>query len=181
MLSTFSKLGLRPLATGARCLTSLSEPSVPQLVTSSIPGPRSLQLKKELQDIQNADAVQLFVDYEKSIGNYLVDADGEFPFTPCLDSIEAEIRGIRLTHWKNSRQHLLGHVHSNLVLAVGLQPSRHDSGRNQFEKCVNVRESSRSRNSPSRKSRRTSETIAAIGRSRRSHRSANNGLWFVFK
>lgn len=77
MLSTFSKLGVRPLAAGARCLTSLAEPSAPQLVTSSIPGPRSVQLKKELQDIQNADAVQLFVDYEKSIGNYLVDADGK--------------------------------------------------------------------------------------------------------
>ncbi|XP_003738558.1 4-aminobutyrate aminotransferase, mitochondrial [Galendromus occidentalis] len=88
MLSTFSKLGVRPLAAGARCLTSLSEPSAPHLVTSSIPGPRSLQLKKELQDIQNADAVQLFVDYEKSIGNYLVDADGN-TFLDCYTQISS--------------------------------------------------------------------------------------------
>ena len=79
MLLTFSKVGARPFAAGVRCLASLAEPSAPQLVSSSIPGPRSVQLKKELQEIQNADAVQLFVDYEKSIGNYLVDADGRRP------------------------------------------------------------------------------------------------------
>lgn len=57
-------------------MASLAEPSGPQMVTSSVPGPKSVALKNELQSIQNADAVQLFVDYEKSIGNYLVDADG---------------------------------------------------------------------------------------------------------
>lgn len=50
---------------------------MPQLVTSTVPGPRSTSLKNELQGIQNSDAVQMFVDYEKSVGNYLVDADGE--------------------------------------------------------------------------------------------------------
>lgn len=40
------------------------------------PGPNSNKLRKELNQIQNADAIQLFIDYNKSIGNYIVDVDG---------------------------------------------------------------------------------------------------------
>lgn len=53
----------------------LEEPSGPFMVTS-VPGPRSLQLKQELTEIQNTDAVHFFVDYAKSRGNYIVDVDG---------------------------------------------------------------------------------------------------------
>ncbi|CAG2100380.1 unnamed protein product [Medioppia subpectinata] len=55
--------------------TQLQEPSEPRVVTA-VPGPNSLRLKEELNAIQNSSAVQLFVDYTKSVGNYLSDADG---------------------------------------------------------------------------------------------------------
>ncbi|KRY36641.1 4-aminobutyrate aminotransferase, mitochondrial [Trichinella spiralis] len=51
------------------------EPEGP-VVTTAIPGPNSLRLKNELSEIQNSDAVQFFVDYTKSIGNYIADVDG---------------------------------------------------------------------------------------------------------
>ncbi|XP_054162678.1 4-aminobutyrate aminotransferase, mitochondrial-like [Oppia nitens] len=55
--------------------TQLQEPNEPRVVTT-IPGPNSLRLKQELDSIQLSSAIQLFVDYDKSVGNYLVDADG---------------------------------------------------------------------------------------------------------
>lgn len=51
------------------------EPELPKLVTE-IPGPISKQKMSELNDIQAMGSVQFFADYDKSIGNYLVDADG---------------------------------------------------------------------------------------------------------
>lgn len=55
-------------------LSSL-EPNGPNIV-STVPGPKSKQLQAELGSLQNAQTVQLFADYDKSIGNYLVDVDG---------------------------------------------------------------------------------------------------------
>lgn len=52
-----------------------TEPKEPKIVTE-YPGPNSNKLRKELSQIQNADAIQLFIDYNKSIGNYIVDVDG---------------------------------------------------------------------------------------------------------
>lgn len=52
-----------------------NEPRWPSMKTS-IPGPASVQLMRELTDIQGEHMVQFFVDYEKSQGNYLVDVDG---------------------------------------------------------------------------------------------------------
>ncbi|TMS00924.1 4-aminobutyrate aminotransferase, mitochondrial, partial [Larimichthys crocea] len=42
---------------------------------TSVPGPRSQELTKQLGDIQNVGAVNFFCNYEESRGNYLVDVD----------------------------------------------------------------------------------------------------------
>lgn len=51
------------------------EPSGPKIITSDIPGPKTLSLRKELNNLQSPGAIQLFVNYGKSVGNYMVDAD----------------------------------------------------------------------------------------------------------
>eukprot|EP00948_MAST-09A_sp_MAST-9A-sp1_P002801 g2801.t1 len=49
----------------------------PTLVTPSIPGPRSLQLKSDLHETgQQAAAVIIFNDHQQCQGNFTVDADG---------------------------------------------------------------------------------------------------------
>lgn len=48
----------------------------PSVKTSDIPGPNSKKLLESLNEIQQCGSVQLFADYDKSLGNYLVDADG---------------------------------------------------------------------------------------------------------
>ncbi|XP_012944398.1 4-aminobutyrate aminotransferase, mitochondrial [Aplysia californica] len=57
--------------------TSRAEPEAP-VVKTVIPGPRSQALREELDPIQCTDAVQFFADYEKSIGNYIADVDGNY-------------------------------------------------------------------------------------------------------
>ncbi|RWS06833.1 GABA transaminase GABA-TTC1-like protein [Dinothrombium tinctorium] len=55
---------------------STQEPPEPRVVTHSVPGPRSVQMIKELNALQQTGAIQLFIDFEKSFGNYICDVDG---------------------------------------------------------------------------------------------------------
>ena len=52
------------------------EPAGPAMVTAEVPGPISIAKKAELNQVQAMDSVSFFCDYNKSIGNYVVDADG---------------------------------------------------------------------------------------------------------
>eukprot|EP00924_Labyrinthula_sp_SR-Ha-C_P011421 snap_masked-scaffold_46-processed-gene-0.42-mRNA-1 protein AED:0.01 eAED:0.01 QI:0/-1/0/1/-1/1/1/0/492 len=63
---------------GNKLLSPLNslEPSAPQIVVPQFPGPQSQILFNKLNTLQQAGSVQFFADYEKSIGNYIVDADG---------------------------------------------------------------------------------------------------------
>ncbi|KAK9381847.1 aminotransferase class-III-domain-containing protein [Kockiozyma suomiensis] len=51
------------------------EPELPRLVTS-FPGPASAKYLKSLGEIFDTKAAYMLCDYQKSIGNYLCDADG---------------------------------------------------------------------------------------------------------
>lgn len=51
------------------------EPERPQVITE-IPGPRSKSLLSDLSGVQSMTSIQFFVDYRASVGNYIVDADG---------------------------------------------------------------------------------------------------------
>lgn len=52
------------------------EPKGPVILSDKLPGPKSRELLQSLDKIQQTGSVKLFIDYEKSIGNYMVDADG---------------------------------------------------------------------------------------------------------
>lgn len=52
------------------------EPRGPSVRTATLPGPKSAALLERIKDLRESGECQLFVDYAKSCGNYLVDADG---------------------------------------------------------------------------------------------------------
>jgi len=53
----------------------LGEPAGPT-VRTAIPGPRSKELIADMNKIQFSDGIIFFTDYNKSIGNYICDVDG---------------------------------------------------------------------------------------------------------
>jgi len=59
----------------AAALKTMSEPETP-VVTTPIPGPVSKQRLEQLNKIQSMASIQFFVDYRSSVGNYIVDVDG---------------------------------------------------------------------------------------------------------
>lgn len=52
-----------------------NEPSKPS-VTTSIPGPVSKKAIDDLDSVFDTRSLNMICDYEKSVGNYLVDLDG---------------------------------------------------------------------------------------------------------
>ncbi|KAK9472532.1 3-amino-2-methylpropionate transaminase [Dipodascopsis tothii] len=52
------------------------EPTAPTVKTAAIPGPESQAQMKSLDEVYDSRAAYMVCDYEKSNGNYLVDADG---------------------------------------------------------------------------------------------------------
>ncbi|KAF7637224.1 hypothetical protein Mgra_00003400 [Meloidogyne graminicola] len=59
-----------------RHLTSLPtvEPNAP-IMHTPVPGPESKKLREQMETVHQATSVKFFANYEKSFGNYLVDAD----------------------------------------------------------------------------------------------------------
>lgn len=53
-----------------------NEPTKPVVKTSSIPGPESQKQLAQLDQVFDARPAYFIADYEKSIGNYIVDVDG---------------------------------------------------------------------------------------------------------
>lgn len=53
-----------------------SEPAKPSVVTSSVPGPKGKEAIKELSNTFDSRPAYFVADYDKSLGNYIADVDG---------------------------------------------------------------------------------------------------------
>lgn len=70
-MKIWSVLGCR----NSSSINRLEEPPAPVMITDC-PGPKSQGIMAELDTLQSMKSVQFAVDYNKSVGNYIVDADG---------------------------------------------------------------------------------------------------------
>ena len=66
----------RQLATAAATSLSSLEPTAPKMVTDTFPGPISKRLSEQVGQWQDNRAHWFPADFEKSIGNWIADADG---------------------------------------------------------------------------------------------------------
>ena len=57
-------------------LVVFQEPMEPSVLTKTVPGPKSLGLLRQLDKYQDPRAAFFVQDLEKSVGNYIADADG---------------------------------------------------------------------------------------------------------
>jgi len=55
-------------------------------IRTAVPGPRSIALKKDLNEMQEMSSVSFFADYDASHGNYITDVDGN-TFLDCFMQI----------------------------------------------------------------------------------------------
>lgn len=64
-------------SSSARAVSGIfsGEPTKPSLLTA-LPGPRAQKQVEQLHDVFDTRNLNMLVDYSKSIGNYIVDADG---------------------------------------------------------------------------------------------------------
>lgn len=68
-----------------------TEPSAPVVKTSEIPGPQSKETLAELNEVFDTKSAYFMADYDKSVGNYIADADGNY-----LLDVYAQISSIAL-------------------------------------------------------------------------------------
>ncbi|GAA5915183.1 hypothetical protein JCM6882_001131 [Rhodosporidiobolus microsporus] len=68
------RLSVRAYATGASFVPG--QPTAPSVQTKAIPGPKGLAASERIGKFQDPRAHVIVADYQKSLGNYLVDADG---------------------------------------------------------------------------------------------------------
>ncbi|KAJ2389706.1 4-aminobutyrate transaminase [Coemansia sp. RSA 2611] len=73
--SAAARVARRAGGVQARGVSDLAEPSEPHVATA-VPGPQSARVLQELGQLQDTRAAVFAADYEKSVGNYIADADG---------------------------------------------------------------------------------------------------------
>ncbi|KAI5964778.1 uncharacterized protein KGF55_001848 [Candida pseudojiufengensis] len=79
MLKAFKKLPKVSVRYNSTSITSRyfpNEPKQPIIETKSIPGPKSIELNKELGKVYDNGATYFVANYYNSLGNYISDADG---------------------------------------------------------------------------------------------------------
>ncbi|MCO5549510.1 hypothetical protein L7F22_002982 [Adiantum nelumboides] len=76
LASSNLKFQRRTLASATQQSYFADEPLAPNLVSQSVPGPSSTQISQQIASFQEERAHQFVVDYEKSVGNWIVDVDG---------------------------------------------------------------------------------------------------------